>query len=128
MQYCYSVVSGCEIGPVLIQHWSMSHDHQVWCMPLCLGGGLGAVVRTACLESRRSPALALKFQRNKMFPSRSLVKNQYYGGVGLASDRQGSNLELCICRTVSSHHPQEVLLAQFSLYVHKGGLNPIHLI
>ena len=30
-------------------------------------------------------------------------------------------------RTVSSHsshHPQEVLLAQFSLYVHKGGLKP----
>ena len=25
---------------------------------------------------------------------------------------------------VSSHHPQEVLLAQFSLYVHKGGLKP----
>ena len=24
----------------------------------------------------------------------------------------------------SSDHPQEVLLAQFSLYVHKGGLNP----
>ena len=24
----------------------------------------------------------------------------------------------------SSHHPQEVLLAQFSLYVHKGGLKP----
>ena len=23
-----------------------------------------------------------------------------------------------------SHHPQEVLLAQFSLYVHKGGLKP----
>ena len=30
----------------------------------------------------------------------------------------------------SSHHPQEVLLAQFSLYVHKGGLKPdsFHLI
>ena len=30
----------------------------------------------------------------------------------------------------SSHHPQEVLLAQFCLYVHKGGLNlsPIHFI
>ena len=28
----------------------------------------------------------------------------------------------------SSHHPQEVLLAQFSLYVHKGGLSPIHFI
>ena len=26
------------------------------------------------------------------------------------------------------HHPQEVLLAQFSLYVHKGGLNPIDLL
>ena len=26
----------------------------------------------------------------------------------------------------SSHHPQEVLLAQFSLHVHKGGLKPSH--
>ena len=44
-----------------------------------------------------------------------------------ASDRQGSNFISCVWRTVSSqssHHPQEVLLAQFSLYVHKGGLKP----
>ena len=44
-----------------------------------------------------------------------------------ASDRQGSNFESCVWRTVSSqssHHSQEVLLAQFSLYVHKGGLKP----
>ena len=44
-----------------------------------------------------------------------------------ASDRQGSNFESCVWRTVSSqssHHPQEVLLAQFSLYVHKGDLKP----
>ena len=44
-----------------------------------------------------------------------------------ASDRQGSNFESCVWRTVSSqssHHHQEVLLAQFSLYVHKGGLKP----
>ena len=44
-----------------------------------------------------------------------------------ASDRRGSNFESCVWRTVSSqssHHPQEVLLAQFSLYVHKGGLKP----
>ena len=43
------------------------------------------------------------------------------------SDRQGSNFGSCVWRTVSSqssHHPQEVLLAQFSLYVHKGGLKP----
>ena len=44
-----------------------------------------------------------------------------------ASDHQGSNFESCVWRTVSSqssHHPQEVLLAQFSLYVHTGGLKP----
>ena len=44
-----------------------------------------------------------------------------------ASDRQGSNFESCVWRTVSSqssHHPQEVLSAQFSLYVNKGGLEP----
>ena len=44
-----------------------------------------------------------------------------------ASDRQGSNFESCVWRTVSSqssHQPQEVLLAQFSLFVHKGGLKP----
>ena len=44
-----------------------------------------------------------------------------------ASDLQGSNFESCVCRTVSSqssHRPQEVLLAQFSIYVHKGGLKP----
>ena len=42
-----------------------------------------------------------------------------------ASDRQGSNFESCVWRAVSSqssHHPH--LLAQFSLYVHKGGLKP----
>ena len=44
-----------------------------------------------------------------------------------ASDCQGSNFKSCVWRTVSSqssHHPQEVLLAQFSLYVHKGSLKP----
>ena len=43
-----------------------------------------------------------------------------------ASDRQGSNFESCVWRTVSSqssHQPQEVLLAQFSLYVHKGAFH-----
>ena len=44
-----------------------------------------------------------------------------------ASDRHGSNFESCVWRTVSSqsfHHPQEALLTQFSIYVHKGGLKP----
>ena len=45
----------------------------------------------------------------------------------LAPDRQGSNFEFCVWRTLSSdssHNPQDVLLAQFSLHVHTGGLNP----
>ena len=43
------------------------------------------------------------------------------------SDQEDSNFESCVWRRVSSyssHHPQDVLLAQFSLYVHKGGLKP----
>ena len=42
-----------------------------------------------------------------------------------ASDRRCANFESCVWRAVSfhsSHHPQEVLLAQFSLHVHKSGL------
>ena len=41
--------------------------------------------------------------------------------------------ESCVWRTVSSHsshHPQNIILAQFSLYVHKGDIKPhsfIHL-
>ena len=44
-----------------------------------------------------------------------------------ASDRQGLNFESCVWKTVSSHsshYSQGVLLAQFSLYVHKSGLKP----
>ena len=42
----------------------------------------------------------------------------------LASDLQGLNFEFCVWRAVSSHHLQEVLLAQSSLYVHKSGVKP----
>ena len=68
-----------------------------------------------------------------MFPSHPRVKVSIAGSLRdrevacSASDRQGSDFESCVWRTVSSqssHHPQEVLLAQFSLYVHKGGLKP----
>ena len=40
------------------------------------------------------------------------------------SDIHGLNFESCVWRAVSSHYPQEVLLAQSSLYVHKIGLKP----
>ena len=72
-------------------------------------------------------------KETKMFPPHPRVKVIIVGSLRdrevacSASDRQGLNFESCVWRTVSSqssHHPQEVLLAQFSLYVHKGGLKP----
>ena len=71
------------------------------------------------------------FKETKMFLPNLRVKVSIVGRLRdrevacSASDRQGSNFESCVWRTVSSHsshHPQEVLLAQFSLYVHKSGL------
>ena len=35
-----------------------------------------------------------------------------------------SMLPINVAFPLMAHHPQEVLLAQFSLYVHKGGLKP----
>ena len=48
------------------------------------GGGAGAVVKAACFYGQSvivcsSHPLEFKFQRNKMFLTRSLVKNQYRG-------------------------------------------------
>ena len=71
--------------------------------------------------------------KKQMFLPQSRVKLSIVGSLRdrevacSSSDRQGSNFESCVWRAVSSHsshHPQEVLLAQFSLYVHKGGLKP----
>ena len=84
----------------------------------------------------RFPVSAV-WKKQKMFLPHPRVKVSIVGSLRdrevacSASDRQGLNFESCVWRTVSSqssHHPQEVLLAQFSLYVHKGGLNPIHFI
>ena len=69
-------------------------------------------------------------KETKMFCPHPRVKLSIVGSlrdrevVCSASDRQGSNFEYCVWRTVSSHsshYPQEVLLPQ-SLYVDKGGL------
>ena len=62
-----------------------------------------------------------------MFLPHPLVKLSIVGSVRdrevacSASDLHGLNFESCVRKAVSSHHPQEVLLAQFSLYVHKSG-------
>ena len=100
-----------------------------------LGGGPRVVVSTAAFYARvrgSVPGLG-GLKETKMFLPHPRVKVSIVGSLRdrevacSASDRQGSNFESCVWRTVSSqssHHPQEVLLAQFSLYVHKGGLKP----
>ena len=102
---------------------------------LSLGGGSRVVVSTAAFHARvrgSVPGLG-GLKETKMFLPHPRVKVSIVGSLRdrevacSASDRQGSNFESCVWRTVSSqssHHPQEVLLAQFSLYVHKGGLKP----
>ena len=102
---------------------------------LLLGGGPRVVVSTAAFHARvrgSVPGLG-GLKETKLFLPHPRVKVSIVGSLRdrevacSASDRQGSNFESCVWRTVSSqssHHPQEVLLAQFSLYVHKGGLKP----
>ena len=99
------------------------------------GGGPRVVVSTAAFHARvrgSVPGLG-GLKETKMFLPHPRVKVSIVGSLRdrevacSASDRQGSNFESCVWRTVSSqssHHPQEVLLAQSSLYVHKGALKP----
>ena len=100
-----------------------------------MGGGPRVVDSTAAFHARvrgsvpglgglKETKLFLPHPRVKVSIAESLRDREVACS---ASDRQGSNFESCVWRTVSSqssHHPQEVLLAQFSLYVHKGGLKP----
>ena len=98
-------------------------------------GGPRVVVSTAAFHARvrgSVPGLG-GLKETKLFLPHPHVKVSIVGSLRdrevacSASDRQGPNFESCVWRTVSSqssHHPQEVLLAQFSLYVHKGGLKP----
>ena len=93
------------------------------------------MVSTAAFHARVQgsvPGLG-SLKETKMFLLHPRVKVSIVGSLRnrevacSASDRQGSNFESCVWRAVSSqssHHPQEVLLAQFSPYVHKGGLKP----
>ena len=109
---------------------SSSISFQVW-----WGGGPRVVVSTAAFHARvwgSVPGLG-GLKETKMFLPHPRVKLSIVGSLRdrevacSASDRYGSNFESCVWSTVSSHssyHPQEVLLAHFSLYVHKGGLKP----
>ena len=99
------------------------------------GGGPRVVASTTAFHARvrgSVPGLG-GLKETKLFLPHPRVKVSIVGSLRdrevacSASDRQGSNFESCVWRTVSSqssHHPEEVLLAQFSLYVHKCGLKP----
>ena len=138
-----SVVDG---GPAANPHWINVQSLLGWHIytsrarnkaipPVREGGGPRVVVNTAAFHARvrgSVPGLG-GLKETKMFLPHPRVKVNIVGSLRdrevacSASDRQGSNFESCVWRTVSSqssHHPQEVLLAQFSLYVHKGGLKP----
>ena len=123
-----------DTGPTLYQHW-VNVSCLLGCIILLSGGGPRVVVSTAAFHARvrgSVPGLG-GLKETKLFLPHPRVKVSIVGSLRdrevacSASDRQGSNFESCVWRTVSSqssHHPQEVLLAQFSLYVHKGGLKP----
>ena len=108
---------------------------QSWASFQRRGGGPRVVVSTAAFHARvrgSVPGLG-GLKGTKLFLPHPRVKVSIAGSLRdrevacSASDRQGSNFESCVWWTVSSqssHHPQEVLLVQFSLYVHKGGLKP----
>ena len=95
------------------------------------GGGPRVLVSTAAFHARARGSVpgfgGLK--EAKMFLPHPRVKVSIAGSLRdreegcSASDRQGSNFESCVWRTVSSqssHHLQEVPLAQFSHWVSVG--------
>ena len=115
--------------------WEMSILHKSKSFPRLKGEGPRVVVSTADFHARvrgSVPGLG-GLRETKMFLPHPRVNVSIVGSLRdrevacSASDRQGSNFDSCVWRTVSSlssHHPQDVLLAQFSLYVYKGGLKP----
>ena len=130
-----------NIPPPLFYNVILTESTPLSCLDKCacsrrhMGGGPRVVASTAAFHARvrgSVPGLG-GFKETKMFLPHPRVKVSIVGSLRdrevacSASDRQGSNFESCVWRTVSSqssHHPQEVLLAQFSLYVHKSGLKP----
>ena len=84
---------------------------------------------SSCIHVLLAFALVRRIKINKNVSPPSTHKTQNCGEPlcprGSVLDLQGFNFKSCVWRAVSSHsshHPQEVLLAQLSLYVHKSGL------
>ena len=78
------------------------------------------------------PHSGLRVSKKQKFLPCSFIKIQYYGepprprGSVLGLRPPGLEFRILCWRAVSSHsshHSQEVILARFSLYVHKGGMH-----
>ena len=107
--------------------WSVKKRIEMTIVVFGGGGGPRVVVSIAAFHARvrgSVPGLG-GLKETKMFLPHPRVKVSIVGSLRdrevacSASDRQVSNFESCVWRTVSSqssHQPQEVLLAQFSLY------------
>ena len=125
-------MTGKSKNTIIYHYW---HILYAAVLQLNMGGGPRVVVSTAAFHARvrgSVPGLG-GLKETEMFLPHPRVKVSIVGSLRdrevacSASDRRGSNFESCVWGTVSSqssHHPQEVLLAQFSLYVHKGGIKP----
>ena len=90
------------------------------------------MISTAALHARvrgSFPGLG-GLKETKMYLPHSLVKLSIVESLCdrevacSASDLQGLYLKSCVWRAVSSHHPRDVPMAQFNLYVHKSGIKP----
>ena len=126
------VIEFHRIGPIALHrflnnHGAISRQKE--------GGGPKVMVSTAAFHARirgSVPGLG-GLNEAKIFLLHPLVKLSIVGSLRdrkvacSASDSPGSNFESCVRRAVlpfSSYHHQEVLLAQFVLYVNKVGLKP----
>ena len=120
------ILFSLSIATIFVGHYRFSF-RSLWA---------GVVVSTAAFHTRvwsSVPGLGGLKKKQKIFLLHPRVKVSIVGSLRdrevacPGSDRQGSNFGSCVLRTVSSqssHHPHEVLLVQFSLYVYKGGIKP----
>ena len=128
--YCYKKLNAGTTSVVFFLR-SLRESPDV--LRVLMGGGPRVVVSTAALHVKvRSSVPGLGgLKKNKNVSSPSTCTAQYCGEPpwtrGSVLGLRPPGLEFCVWRAVSSHsshHPQDILLAKFSLYVHKGGLNP----
>ena len=112
------VLDPCRVELPLIFHPRAAVMHRIWPLWLKLPawrvGDRGFKPHSGLQVSKKQNNVSSPLIRKKIILWGTSVTERYV-------------LKSCVWKAVSSyssHHPQEVLLAQFSLYVHKGGLNP----